>query len=76
MQMPNAAAAYVSIEFGARAGSYTPVSACASGADAIVQAMRLIRLGEADIVIAGGVETALPADRRQFRPSTDVVQAK
>jgi 3-oxoacyl-[acyl-carrier-protein] synthase II len=59
MQMPNGPAAYIGMEFGARAGSYTPVSACASGADAIAQAVRLIRHDEADIVIAGGVETAL-----------------
>ncbi|NMO51775.1 beta-ketoacyl-ACP synthase II [Actinoplanes sp. TBRC 11911] len=59
MLMPNAAAAQVSIEFGARAGSYTTASACASGADAIAQAVRLIRLGEADIVIAGGAETPI-----------------
>jgi 3-oxoacyl-[acyl-carrier-protein] synthase II len=59
MLMPNGPAAQVSIEFGARAGSYTTASACASGADAIAQAVRLIRLGEADIVIAGGAETPI-----------------
>ena len=59
MLMPNGPSAQVSIEFGARAGSYTTASACASGADAIAQAVRLIRLGEADIVIAGGAETAI-----------------
>jgi 3-oxoacyl-[acyl-carrier-protein] synthase II len=59
MLMPNGPSAQVSIEFGARAGSYTTTSACASGAEAIAQAVRLIRLGEADIVIAGGAETAI-----------------
>ncbi|WP_432483003.1 beta-ketoacyl-[acyl-carrier-protein] synthase family protein [Kineococcus esterisolvens] len=59
MLMPNAAAAQLSIEYDARAGSYTPVSACSSGAEAIAHAARLIRAGEADVVIAGGTEAAI-----------------
>ncbi|MFH8841958.1 beta-ketoacyl-[acyl-carrier-protein] synthase family protein [Streptomyces sp. NPDC017868] len=59
MLMPNAAAALISIEYGARAGVYTPVSACSSGAEAIALAARLIRAGEADVVIAGGTEAAI-----------------
>ncbi|MFF8381771.1 beta-ketoacyl-[acyl-carrier-protein] synthase family protein [Streptomyces sp. NPDC015661] len=59
MLMPNAAAALVSIEYGARAGVYTPVSACSSGAEAIALGARLIRAGEADVVIAGGTEAAI-----------------
>ncbi|WP_344614755.1 beta-ketoacyl-[acyl-carrier-protein] synthase family protein [Dactylosporangium salmoneum] len=59
MLMPNGPAAWVSIELGARAGVYCPVSACASGAEAIALAARLIRLGEADIVVAGGAEAAI-----------------
>ncbi|RSS79970.1 beta-ketoacyl-[acyl-carrier-protein] synthase family protein [Streptomyces sp. WAC05292] len=59
MLMPNAAAALISIEYGARAGSYTPVSACSSGAEAIALGARLIRAGEADVVIAGGAEAAI-----------------
>ncbi|WP_433079641.1 beta-ketoacyl-[acyl-carrier-protein] synthase family protein [Dactylosporangium sp. CA-052675] len=59
MLMPNGPAAWVSIEFGAHAGVYTPVSACASGAEAIALGVRLIRSGEADIVIAGGSEAAI-----------------
>ncbi|RLP78115.1 beta-ketoacyl-[acyl-carrier-protein] synthase family protein [Mycetocola tolaasinivorans] len=59
MLMPNAAAAVVSIEYGAQAGVYTPVSACSSGAEAIALGARLIRAGEADIVIAGGTEAAI-----------------
>jgi 3-oxoacyl-(acyl-carrier-protein) synthase len=54
-----AAAALVSIEYGARAGAYTPVSACASGAEALALSARLIRAGEADVVIAGGTEAAI-----------------
>jgi 3-oxoacyl-[acyl-carrier-protein] synthase II len=59
MLMPNGSAALVSIEYGARAGSYTPVSACSSGAEAIALGARLIRSGEADVVIAGGTEAAV-----------------
>jgi 3-oxoacyl-[acyl-carrier-protein] synthase II len=59
MVMPNGPAAWVSLEFGARAGVYTPVSACASGAEALALAARLIRAGDADVVIAGGTECAI-----------------
>ncbi|MBE1488424.1 beta-ketoacyl-[acyl-carrier-protein] synthase family protein [Plantactinospora soyae] len=59
MLMPNGPAAWVSLEYGARAGVYTPVSACASGAEALALAARLIRSGEADVVIAGGAEAAI-----------------
>ncbi len=57
--MPNAASAAVSIEFGARAGVYAPVSACATGAEAIALGAMLIRAGEADVVIAGGTDAAI-----------------
>jgi len=59
MLMPNGSAALVSIEYGARAGTYSPVSACSSGAEAIALGARLIRSGEADVVIAGGTEAAI-----------------
>jgi 3-oxoacyl-[acyl-carrier-protein] synthase II len=59
MMMPNGPAAWVSLEYGARGGVYTPVSACASGAEALAFAARLIRSGEADVVIAGGAEAAI-----------------
>src|SRR5690625_4439900 len=58
MLMPNSPAAYVSIELGAKAGSHTPVSACASGAEAIGYGLEMIRTGRADIVVAGGTEAA------------------
>ncbi|SBS78873.1 3-oxoacyl-(acyl-carrier-protein) synthase 2 [uncultured Mycobacterium sp.] len=61
MYMPNAAAAAVGLELKARAGVITPVSACASGSEAIAQAWRQIVLGEADIAICGGVETKIEA---------------
>jgi 3-oxoacyl-[acyl-carrier-protein] synthase II len=56
MFMPNGSAAWVSMELGARGGVHTPVSACASGAEAISMALDLIRLGRADVVVAGGTE--------------------
>jgi beta-ketoacyl ACP synthase len=59
--MPNAAAAAVGLERAARAGITMPVSACASGAEAIAAAWRNIVLGEADIAICGGVETRIEA---------------
>jgi len=59
MLMPNGPAAAVSLELGARAGTHTPVSACASGAEAIGLAMQMIRSGRADIVVAGGTEAAM-----------------
>lgn len=59
MLMANSSAAYVSLELGAQAGSHTPVSACASGAEAIGQAVEMIRSGRADVVVAGGTEAAI-----------------
>ncbi|QLY34575.1 KasA/KasB family beta-ketoacyl-ACP synthase [Nocardia huaxiensis] len=56
MMMPNGPAAVVGLEIGARAGVITPVSACASGSEAIATAWRMIAMGDADIVVAGGVE--------------------
>ncbi|TDQ45958.1 beta-ketoacyl-ACP synthase II [Actinorugispora endophytica] len=59
MLMPNSPAAAVALEFGARAGAHSPVSACASSAEAIADAIDMIRSGRADIVIAGGTEAAI-----------------
>jgi 3-oxoacyl-[acyl-carrier-protein] synthase II len=59
MLMPNGPAAAVGIDLGARAGVHTPVSACASGAEAIAYAVDMIRSGRADVVVAGGTEAAI-----------------
>ncbi|MDF5758010.1 beta-ketoacyl-[acyl-carrier-protein] synthase family protein [Spongiactinospora sp. TRM90649] len=59
MLMPNGPAAVVGIELGARGGVHTPVSACASGAEAVAMGLDLIRLGRADVVIAGGAEACV-----------------
>ena len=57
--MTNAPAAWVSIDVGAKGGARTPVSACASGAEAISQAADMILAGAADVVIAGGVDSCI-----------------
>ena len=59
MLMPNGPAAAVSLDLGARAAAQTPVSACASGTEALAQALELIRSGKADVVVAGGAEAAI-----------------
>ncbi|MFD0419014.1 beta-ketoacyl-ACP synthase II [Streptomyces sp. NPDC127108] len=59
MLMPNSPAANVGITLNARAGVHTPVSACASGAEAIGYAIEMIRTGRADVVVAGGTEAAI-----------------
>jgi 3-oxoacyl-[acyl-carrier-protein] synthase II len=59
MLMPNSAAANVGLELGALAGVQTPVSACASSNEAISLAADQIRLGRADIVVAGGSEGSI-----------------
>jgi 3-oxoacyl-[acyl-carrier-protein] synthase II len=59
MLMPNSPAANVGIELGARAGVHTPVSACASGAEAVAYALEMIRTGRADVVVCGGTEAAI-----------------
>jgi 3-oxoacyl-[acyl-carrier-protein] synthase II len=61
MLMPNAPAANVGLYVGARAGVNTPVSACASGNEAVSLATDQIRLGRADVVLAGGTEAAIHA---------------
>ena len=61
MFMPNGPAAVVGLERGAKAGVCTPISACASGSEAIANAWRNVVYGEADIAICGGVETRIEA---------------
>jgi len=61
MLMPNGSAGWISMEFGARAGAHSLVSACASGAEAIGYGIDMIRSGRADVVLAGGTEAAIMA---------------
>ncbi len=59
MLMPNGPAATVGLELGARAGVHTPVSACASGAEALAYALDILRSGRADVVVCGGSEACV-----------------
>ena len=61
MMMGNGAAAWLSMELGARAGARAPVSACASGSEALLMARQMILAGDADVVVAGGVEACVTA---------------
>lgn len=57
--LANMAAGQVSIRFGFQGPLGAPVTACAAGAQAIGDAARLIRSGEADIAVCGGTEAAI-----------------
>ncbi|MGY1666123.1 beta-ketoacyl-[acyl-carrier-protein] synthase family protein [Geodermatophilus sp. SYSU D00696] len=59
MLMPNGPAAAVGLAVGARGGVHAPVSACASGAEAIRWGLDLLRLDRADIVLVGGAEAVV-----------------
>ena len=59
MLMPNGPAANVGLVLQAKAGVHTPVSACASGAEAVGYALEMIRSNRADIIVSGGVEAAV-----------------
>jgi len=61
MLMPNGPAANIGLTIGAKAAVHTPVSACASGNEAIALGVDLIRLGRADVVVVGGTEAAVHA---------------
>lgn len=59
MLMPNSAAGNLSLQFGARAFASTAVSACASSTESILNAYNHLQDGLADIVMAGGAESAI-----------------
>ena len=65
--MCNAAPAALSLRYGLRGNSYATLSACAAGAHAIGQSLRMIQAGEADAVVTGGAEASLsPLIRAMF----------
>lgn len=59
MIMLNAAASNIALNYGLRGASFGVVSACASGTDAIINAYKEIRDGDAIIAVTGGTESAL-----------------
>jgi 3-oxoacyl-[acyl-carrier-protein] synthase II len=59
MFMANVASALVSMRYGFQGPNYSTVSACASSGHALGDAFRLIRAGEADVMVAGGGEAAI-----------------
>jgi 3-oxoacyl-[acyl-carrier-protein] synthase II len=59
MMIGNEAAGNISMIFGTKGPAFTQVTACASGTDALGQALDLIRSGRIDIAIAGGTEACI-----------------
>ncbi|MDT0378257.1 beta-ketoacyl-[acyl-carrier-protein] synthase family protein [Streptomyces sp. DSM 42041] len=54
--LPSGSSARIALDYGAQASAHSPASACASGTEAIAFGADMIRLGRADVVIAGGTE--------------------
>ena len=59
MMISDMGAGQVSIQFGLRGPNFCTVSACASGAHAIGESLRLLRAGDADVMLAGGAEATI-----------------
>ena len=59
MAIPNVGAGQVAIQFGMIGPNFTTVSACATGGHALGEASEIIRRGDADVMVAGGVEAGI-----------------
>ncbi|WP_196599500.1 beta-ketoacyl-ACP synthase II [Pectinatus frisingensis] len=59
MMIANMATGQTSINFGLKGPSSCPITACATGTNAIGDAMRTIQRGEADVMVAGGTEACI-----------------
>ena len=59
MELPNMAAAQVSLQFGLRGYNSTVITACAASSQSIGEAMEVIRRGAADVMVTGGTESGI-----------------
>jgi len=59
MGIPNISAGQIAIQFGMTGPNFTTVSACASGGHALGESSEIIRRGDADVMVAGGVEACI-----------------
>jgi len=59
MGIPNIGAGQIAIQFGMTGPNFTTVSACATGGHAIGESSEIIRRGDADVMVAGGVEAGI-----------------
>jgi len=59
MMISDMAAGQVSIQLGLKGPNFCTVSACASGAHAIGESLRLLRAGDADVIVTGGTESVV-----------------
>ncbi|MGI9951082.1 beta-ketoacyl-ACP synthase II [Moorellaceae bacterium AZ2] len=59
MMIANMAAGQIAIHLGARGSNFTINTACASGTNAVGEALRVLQRGEADVVITGGSEASV-----------------
>ena len=57
--IPDITPGYISIKYGFMGPNYTTVSACASSANAMVDALNYIRLGHCDVIVTGGSESGI-----------------
>ncbi len=61
MMIADIASGQISIHFGFHGPNFTTTSACASSSNALADAFNIVRLGKADIIVAGGAEAAICA---------------
>jgi len=59
MGIPNIGSGQIAIQFGMTGPNFTTVSACATGGHAIGESSEIIRRGDADVMVAGGVEASI-----------------